>query len=134
MVATPKTARKSATGSAAKLVARAGGSAVKKPASSKPAARKTKTTATSIRPDFLPKDAYLSAEFTRLENERLWPKVWQIACRLEEIPKVGDYVTYEVAGESIIVIRTTKDTIKSFYNVCQHRGISPCIRYPCVHL
>lgn len=122
MGTTPKTARKLATGSAAKSVARAGGSVVKKPASSKPAARKTKTADLSIRPDFLPKDGYLSAEFTRLENERLWPKVWQIACRLEEIPKVGDYVTYEVAGESIIVIRTTKDTIKSFYNVCQHRG------------
>lgn len=75
-----------------------------------------------IRVDFLPKDAYLSRDFLELENERLWPKVWQIACRLEEIPKVGDFVTYEIADESIIVIRTATDKIKSFYNVCQHRG------------
>src|SRR5271170_2994945 len=78
--------------------------------------------APSLRRDFLPKEAYLSKEFQQLENQKLWPKVWQIACRLEEIPKVGDYVTYEIADESLIVIRTSATAIKSFYNVCQHRG------------
>ena len=86
MPATSKTARKSSAAPKRTTPAKRGG-----------ATSGMKDTA--IRPDFVPKDAYLSAEFTRLENERLWPKVWQIACRLEEIPKVGDYVTYEVAGE-----------------------------------
>ena len=34
----------------------------------------------AVRHDFLPKDAYLSKDFLRLENERMWPRVWQIAC------------------------------------------------------
>ena len=91
-------------------------SGLRKTSSAPPAANR------GIRADFVPKDAYLSKQFLDLENERLWPKVWQLACRVEEIPKVGNYVTYEIGGESIIVIRTGTDKIKSFYNVCQHRG------------
>src|SRR5579859_2509401 len=76
----------------------------------------------NIREDFVPKDSFISPEFLRLENERLWPKVWQIACREEEIPEVGNYVTYDIAGESLVVVRTAPDVIKAYYNVCQHRG------------
>jgi nitrite reductase/ring-hydroxylating ferredoxin subunit len=73
-------------------------------------------------PVIIPVEAYISPEYARAESEKLWPKVWQIACRVEEIPKVGDYVTYDILDESIIVVRTAKDRIQAFYNVCQHRG------------
>jgi phenylpropionate dioxygenase-like ring-hydroxylating dioxygenase large terminal subunit len=74
----------------------------------------------TVRRDFVPASDY-SAEFHRLEMERVWPRVWQIACREEEIPNVGDYVNYEIGGESILVIRAPA-SIKAFYNVCTHRG------------
>jgi len=64
---------------------------------------------------------YLSPEFLRGEKEHLWPKVWQVACREEEIPKVGDYVTYDVADETIVVLRA-RNGIRAFHNVCPHRG------------
>ena len=67
-------------------------------------------------------DAYISPEYLRLEKERLWPKVWQIACREEEIPDVGDFVEYTIFEESIVVVRAAPDRINAFYNVCQHRG------------
>ncbi len=75
----------------------------------------------TIRRDFVPAADY-SEEFHRLEMERLWPRVWQIACREEEIPNVGDYVNYEIGDESILIVRNTADSIKAFYNVCSHRG------------
>ena len=78
--------------------------------------------AASIREDFVPKDAYLSRQWLELENERLWPRVWQIACRSEEVARVGDYVTYDIADESIIVVRVSAAEIKAYYNACQHRG------------
>jgi len=40
--------------------------------------------------------------------------VWQMACREEEIPKVGSYYTYDIVDQSIIVIRTAPDEIKAF--------------------
>ncbi|QIG80713.1 aromatic ring-hydroxylating oxygenase subunit alpha [Stakelama tenebrarum] len=67
-------------------------------------------------------EAYTSPEYARAEDERLWGKVWQIACREEEIPKVGDYVTYDIMDESIIVARVAEDRIAAYYNVCLHRG------------
>jgi phenylpropionate dioxygenase-like ring-hydroxylating dioxygenase large terminal subunit len=78
----------------------------------------------AVRADFVPKSDYISPEVLRRENERLWPRVWQIACRLEEIPRAGDFATYDIAGESILVVRTGAaiDALKAFYNVCQHRG------------
>jgi phenylpropionate dioxygenase-like ring-hydroxylating dioxygenase large terminal subunit len=75
-----------------------------------------------VRSDYVPKEHYISPEFVKLENERLWPRVWQIACRLEEIPQIGRFVTYHVNHQSAIVIRTGEDRIRAFHNVCPHRG------------
>lgn len=75
-----------------------------------------------VRDDFVPKEDYISAEFAAREKQRLWPRVWQIACRLEEIPKVGDFVTYDIADESIIIVRAGADDVRAFYNACLHRG------------
>lgn len=75
-----------------------------------------------IREDFVPKDGFISREFAQLEKERMWPKVWQIACREEELPSPGSFITYEIVGEPIVVVRTRSGAIKAFYNVCQHRG------------
>ena len=71
---------------------------------------------------FIPRERYFDSGFFELENEKLWPHVWQMACRLEEIPKVGDYVEYWVAHYSVIVVRTSGDVIKAYQNQCRHRG------------
>jgi phenylpropionate dioxygenase-like ring-hydroxylating dioxygenase large terminal subunit len=79
-------------------------------------------TSDKLRDDYIPASDYLSAEMLRLEKERMWPRVWQMACRVEEIPRVGDFVNYRIFSESILVTRTAEDRIQAFYNTCQHRG------------
>lgn len=69
----------------------------------------------------IPYERYISHDFFRLEMERLWPRVWQWACREEHIPEVGDYYVYEVGPYSIIVVHAA-DGIKAYYNSCLHRG------------
>src|SRR5581483_2818466 len=82
--------------------------------------------ATTEKPVVIPIEPFVSPEYARAEGERLWPRVWQAACRVEEIPKVGDYVTYDIMDESIIIVRAREgsepDAIRAYYNVCQHRG------------
>lgn len=80
--------------------------------------------AADVTDTWVPKEDYLSPAFAALEDERLWPRVWQIACRLEEIPQKGDFVVYEIVEESIVVVRTGEgeDSVRAFYNVCPHRG------------
>ncbi|MDP9139326.1 MAG: Rieske (2Fe-2S) protein, partial [Pseudomonadota bacterium] len=67
-------------------------------------------------------EAFLSREYAQLEGDRLWAKVWQHAGRVEEIPEVGNFISYDIGTDSIIVIRTGTDTIKAYHNVCSHRG------------
>lgn len=73
-------------------------------------------------PALYPVDAFISPEYARAEADRLWAKVWQHAGRVEEIPNVGDFFTYEIMDESILIVRTAPKKIKAFYNVCPHRG------------
>jgi len=67
-------------------------------------------------------EAYTSVEYARAEGHKLWSKVWQHAGRVEEIPNVGDYITYDIGEDSILIVRAAPDKIKAFYNVCSHRG------------
>jgi phenylpropionate dioxygenase-like ring-hydroxylating dioxygenase large terminal subunit len=83
---------------------------------------KGRYSADEVRDDFIPPADNLDPDFARVEAEKLWPKVWQMVCRLEEIPKVGDYYTYDILTDSIIVIRTGQDEIRAFHNSCPHRG------------
>ena len=75
-----------------------------------------------VRDDYVPAADYISRAFLERETTGLWPRVWQMACREEEIPKVGDFYTYEILDESIIVVRTAPSEIRAYYNVCPHRG------------
>jgi phenylpropionate dioxygenase-like ring-hydroxylating dioxygenase large terminal subunit len=70
----------------------------------------------------IPAQRYYDKAFFELEKRKLWPHVWQNACRLEEIPNVGDFVEYWVADQSVIVVRTSATEIKAFQNACRHRA------------
>lgn len=65
---------------------------------------------------------YTDPGFARLEHEKLWSRVWQAAARLDEIPEVGDYTTYEIGNESILLVRADQSTVKAYHNACPHRG------------
>ena len=74
-------------------------------------------------PDRAPKERYFDPDFYALEVEQLWPRVWQMACRLEEIPAARDFVEYEILDQSIIVLRTDDMAVRAFQNACRHRGV-----------
>jgi phenylpropionate dioxygenase-like ring-hydroxylating dioxygenase large terminal subunit len=71
---------------------------------------------------FVPKTRYIDPDFLRLECERVFPRTWLPACRLEEIAGVGDYVEFNVVGESILVVREAEGSVRAFFNSCRHRG------------
>ena len=70
----------------------------------------------------IPKDRYLSREWHEKEKDCLWSRVWQFACREEQIPEVGSYIVYEIVDQSYLVTRVSEDEIKAYPNVCLHRG------------
>lgn len=74
------------------------------------------------KPVTLSTEPYISAEYAREERDKLWLKAWQMACREEEIPNVGDFYTYEIQDQSVIVTRTAENEIRAYHNACRHRG------------
>src|ERR1700744_6113386 len=74
-------------------------------------------------PSRIPKQRYYDPDFYAAEAELFWPRVWQMGCRLEEIPKAGDFVEYEILDQSIIVVRLDADTVAAYHNACRHRGV-----------
>ena len=70
----------------------------------------------------LPAWVYNNAELTRLELERVLKPSWQIVCHVNSIPKAGDYETFDLGGESVLVLRDHDGSIRGFHNVCRHRG------------
>ncbi|HEY2057450.1 MAG TPA: aromatic ring-hydroxylating dioxygenase subunit alpha [Amycolatopsis sp.] len=70
----------------------------------------------------IPKERYISKEWLAAEYKRLWPQVWQMACRLEQIPHTGDYYEYLIGDQSILVVRESEDSVKAFRNSCPHRA------------
>lgn len=73
-----------------------------------------------------PVEAFISREYAEAEADRLWAKVWQQAGRVEELPDVGSYITYNICGDSILIVRKREGggpgAIQAFHNVCPHRG------------
>jgi len=72
--------------------------------------------------DPIPTERYTSSDFMRLEFEKMWSNVWQFAAREEDMPEPGDFVVYDNAGRSYLVMRQEDGSVRAFHNVCLHRG------------
>ncbi len=72
--------------------------------------------------ELIPKQRYTSDVYARLERERLWNRTWLLAGFERDVPESGDYLTYEIGTESILVVRQRGGAIAAHYNVCMHRG------------
>lgn len=71
-------------------------------------------------------DRFIRRDYHDREVDRIWKRSWQWACREEQIPDVGDYIVYEIADLSFIVVRTELDEVKAYWNSCLHRGRKLC--------
>ncbi|MQT72501.1 Rieske 2Fe-2S domain-containing protein, partial [Pseudomonas sp. FSL R10-0071] len=56
------------------------------------------------------------------EKEKIFANTWICVGHRSEVANSNDYITREVIGESIIVVRGRDNVLRAFYNVCPHRG------------
>lgn len=80
-------------------------------------------------PAKIPTDRFHEKRLHDLEVERIWKKTWQMVCREDDIPEVGDYHVYEIAHLSWIVVRSGENTFSAHQNICLHRGRLLCDRH-----
>jgi len=68
------------------------------------------------------KICYIDRHFLDVETEQIFHKSWQFVCHEEKLREVGDYVTADIQGQGIFVIRDDSGRLQAFYNVCKHRA------------
>ena len=75
----------------------------------------------------LPRAFYHDPDIYQRDIERIFLNSWIYAGHQSEITRVGDYFLFELAGESVIIVRSDEDTVHALLNVCRHRGSRVCL-------
>jgi carnitine monooxygenase subunit len=70
----------------------------------------------------LPGWIYHDSAFFELEKEAVFRNSWQLVCHLSDVPRAGDYHSFDFLGESVIVVRGEDGEVRGFHNVCRHRA------------
>ena len=70
----------------------------------------------------IPASWYLDPDIAALERRTTFARTWQLAARVDQVRSPGDYVTCEIAGEPILVVRGDDGVLRGFFNVCRHHA------------
>jgi phenylpropionate dioxygenase-like ring-hydroxylating dioxygenase large terminal subunit len=66
--------------------------------------------------------AYIDPVWHEVDLKQIISKTWQWVCHVEKLREPGSFVTTEIAGKPIAVIRDREGSLRAFYNVCKHRA------------
>src|SRR5450432_2929358 len=73
---------------------------------------------------------YTDERIAELERETVFSRSWQMVGRAEQVSAPGQYITAEVAGEPVLVVRGQDGQLRGFFNVCRHHAAAvmtePC--------
>ena len=75
-----------------------------------------------VQPDRVHRDLYISAELFELEQEHFFANTWNYVGHDSQVPKPGDYITTEIAGRPLIVVRHGDGSVRVMMNRCAHKG------------
>jgi choline monooxygenase len=70
----------------------------------------------------IPASWYVNKELYELELATVFSRSWQLAAQVDQVSQPGQYVTTDVAGEPIVVVRGQDGVLRAFFNVCRHHA------------
>ena len=68
------------------------------------------------------RDLYIDAEVFQLEMDRLWSRTWIYVGHTSQVPQAGDFITVDIAGKPLILVRQTDGSVRLLMNRCAHKG------------
>ena len=71
----------------------------------------------------LPSRYYVDPDIHEQEIRKIFQRSWLYVGHLSDLPEVGSYLTEDLAGQPILVVRAQDKELRAFFNVCQHRGL-----------
>ena len=70
----------------------------------------------------IPARFYTDSQAFEHEKERIFANSWICVAHGSEVARPNDYITWEIIGENIVIVRGRDNILRAFYNVCPHRG------------
>lgn len=81
----------------------------------------------------LPSSWYTRDDVFRAERRRVFGASWQLVAHQQALAAPGDYVTVELVGEPLLLVRGDDGVLRAFYNVCRHRAGPVAVGAGCRH-
>jgi choline monooxygenase len=78
----------------------------------------------------IPAAWYVDPRIAELERLQVFSKTWQPVARTEQVKAPGRFISAQVAGEPIVVVRGNDGVLRAFYNVCRHHAAA-VVTQPC---
>ena len=70
----------------------------------------------------LPAWTYHSEAILALERSNVFLTHWQVVGHVSDLPKVGDWLAFDILGERAVVMHGQDGVVRAFHNLCRHRG------------
>jgi choline monooxygenase len=70
----------------------------------------------------IPAPWYIDERIAELERCNVFGRTWQVVARTEQLAAPGSFVTADLAGEPLVVVRGSDNQLRAFYNVCRHHA------------
>jgi choline monooxygenase len=70
----------------------------------------------------IPSSWYVDQNLYQLELKTVFSNTWQLAARVDQVQHPGQYVTTDIAGEPVVVVRGNDGMLRAFFNVCRHHA------------
>ena len=70
----------------------------------------------------IPSSWYTNKDLYDLELKTVFSETWQLVARVDQLTEAGSYVTTDIAGEPIVIVRGNDGELRGFFNVCRHHA------------
>jgi phenylpropionate dioxygenase-like ring-hydroxylating dioxygenase large terminal subunit len=65
---------------------------------------------------------YLDPRIMELERRTVFARSWQLAGRIEQVLRPGQFITCQIGGEPLLIVRGGDGVLRGFFNVCRHHA------------
>ncbi|HEY7544594.1 MAG TPA: Rieske (2Fe-2S) protein, partial [Blastocatellia bacterium] len=70
----------------------------------------------------IPARWYIDPQIAELERRTVFTRSWQMIARADQVSEPGQYITCDLAGEPMLVVRGNDNILRGFFNVCRHHA------------